>query len=362
MAKHARNYKPRRTNTRKRSVHRVANYGFRLHTVTLHAGRTAARLQLTDLRPAGIEGNFRQHLMSRLKSIEGRLFVGAAKYAKGVDSKHADVADNGKLQPYLEVISARNLESHIEVLLDYGHENDFEALSSRSRDPKINLKGRAPVRRYRVLLWIPQHGDQIVMASSTIGRSFAGEALFNRLRVFNHDEALFEDEHGDLARELWLRYKPHTLFDPKRLEDVSAEAYKPAITLRRKGYDASGQRNPGDLVLSQSGLPLNKLDDIKQTMWGWWQNRKSGTKESRSEAAVSELGAIMGENIDDFRFTDGEIAFTEHGKNQRISPNTVDRLFVYPLGDERPSPDEFLEAVYIPLRRSLPSAGVDLEL
>ena len=195
------------------------------------------------------------------------------------------------------------------------------------------------------------------MACETKGRTQAGEALMHLLKVENQHLAFTASATGG-DPEKWLRWGCKSIFDPGRIQTIMRDSEKHAIRLRRKSHGVSGAPKNGDVILTEQGIPVSSIMPVVGIIKKWWDGRGTGTAESRSKDAADELGSLVSVNVSGIDFNDGEITFQENGKTQTITPNTVERLFVYPLGDQPPSDDDLRQFAAGRLAGMEPRLGV----
>lgn len=325
-------------------------YGFRIYEMTAHQGRKIPPIDLSSLKVCGVSSSALDELHRHLTSLRGILLVGPANYRLepfDPDDDSSLSSNVTKKHPYLQITNVERQAERIDVTVEYGREGDYDILLSRDGSPRLELKQKAAARAYRVAFLVPPHGVRAVMVSETRGRSTAGEALMHWLRVRNQHEAVTFAANGDREEAPFVRWSVEPLFDENRIDDILSESSDHAVTFKRLATDAASNPNGGYLRLTQQGIPVSKMADLKATIRKWWDQRKSGDKAAKGVEAAKDLGVLLGrsEVVDKLEFSDGEVSFLEKNKTQTITPNTIERLFVYPLGEDRPSDRDLYKEV-----------------
>ncbi len=316
-------------------------YGFRLHKVTAHAGLSRPELDLSNVGGGAAAIGV---LQSRLDALAGQTIVGSPKYAQH-PSDLAPVAPaalaKDMTRPYMHIQFVIRSGRRIKVTLDYGREGDYNSLLDSTGAPRP-MTGLAASRTYRVWFLVPPGGTVAYMVSETKGQSFAGEALLDRLRVENQ-RAACSVRGTDLQVGNFVRWRHESLFDRTRIDDIFNGADNFEIELRRVGHTPTGAPSSGDVKITEYGLDgAARIQQAVAAVRGWWQNRGNGSKQARSERAARDLGTLIDLNVpfDQLGFNDGEIRFTQEGKVQRINPNKIEKLYVYPVGTTFPTDQE----------------------
>lgn len=345
----------------------MAAYGYRLFTIEAFLRRSRTKGDLTDLSDLGVGTDGATELVRHLTDNKDSLLVGAANYRRVGDFEDEgdDLVRASRKHPYLVVRDVQREGNRVEVQVEYGREGDYEILLSSDGSETIEMKGRAAARRYRVWFIFPERqteGKTGFVISETRGRTHAATALVHWLRVQNQ-RAVSRVTDGNLQEGDWVRWHTVEAFDPHRLDDVLSESSSHQITLRRKTVDAAGDRRGGALKLTQQGIPVSKVRDLKAIIQNWWETRNDRSLERRRSAA-RDLGVLLGmsDEASTLGFNDGEISFQEMNKTQTISPNTIERLYVYPLGERPQSKNEILTAAFETLRGIAPALDVEVDL
>lgn len=341
-------------------------YGMRLYKLSAHNARSTKDLPLNDLTDCGVQGDACLALHVSLKAIEGQLFVGKPAYlGNALQTSSVPAASQSpsvSAVPYLRVIKVSRSRRRVDVVVEYGREGDYESVISSATKQSEPMDGKATARTYRVMFLVPLNGSSLYMACETKGRTQGGEALVHTLKVSNQHEAFNALDAGQDEASQWLRWGCKAIFDPGRIQTIMRDSEKHAIKLKRKGHGPSGTPHDGDVILTEQGIPLGNVASVVNLIKQWWDNRNTGTPESRSKAAADELGSLVSVDVRGIDFTDGEIVFQENGKTQTVTPNTIERLFVYPIGETAPSDDELRQLAAAKLSGIEPRLNITRDL
>ncbi|MHA7145483.1 hypothetical protein ACX80U_12270 [Arthrobacter sp. TmT3-37] len=322
-------------------------------------------MKLHDLSFANRNHDAYEELFLRLTEMKDKLFLGEATYLRDLDkeaARKAKLDDEDELVPYLIVTDVTRERRRIDVIAAYGKENDYEDLHSRDGSPSVQMKKKAATRKYQVTFHVPSVGTEAIMVSITKGRSYLGETLLQRLNVQSQRGAVSFDGAGTPSETPWIRWRPAPMFDPGRIDTIINEGASHALTLTGRGRLPSGAQSSGTIKLTEQGIPVSRMSDLIQVIRSWWGRKKVGSPEDRSKEGAQELGVLVSADIDNFDYEDGEISFLENGKKQTITPNTIERLFIYPIGDVLPSPAIWRSTVAGKLKSINTGLQIELDL
>lgn len=325
----------------------LATYGYRIHEVEAHNGSGRTALPLDDMKLVGLQGDAYDALYNQLCAIQDEIFVGPATYlrTRADEEARAKAANDADVfHPYLVVRRVYRTGRRIDVAVEFGKEGDYELLLSRDNRPPEALTGRAPARQYPVSFHVPRKGKTAYMVSATKGRTYVGEVLLHRLRVENQRAVCSLDKNDALVEKPFIRWSSAPLFDPGRIDAIIAQGKNHTLTVTGTGTAPDGAPIPQTLRITQQGIPVTRMDDLTAIIRNWWKRRNKGSQKERSEQGAAELGGLVSASVSGVDFEDGEIRFLENGKHQTITPNTIERLFIYPLGDTPPLPEVWRSA------------------
>ena len=338
-------------------------YGYRLFKLDALVGRSQNRVPLEDLEDAGVKGKARKEMHRHLDSLVSTLLFGPSTYlnespvAQGGDVNVTNVA---KQYPYVRVRSVKRDGNTIKASVEYGREGDYELLVSQDGSEDVRMLRKAAVRTFRIWFIFPKAGHDGFVVAETRGRTQVAEVLTHWLKVQNQHAAATFNGEGERSEGPWVRWRVASVFGDDRIDSVLKEGHDHAVTLKRRRVDPASNRVSKDLILTKQGLPMSKREALRGIIRNWWEQRKGGISDDKRQEAAESLWTVMDEpgGADTLQFNDGEISFTEQGKTQTISPSTIERLFVYPLGNDRPSDAKLLGAA----RKTLGPIARDLKV
>ncbi|WP_157480212.1 hypothetical protein [Leifsonia sp. Root227] len=310
--------------------------------MSAYVGRSRKQLPFDDLSAGGRDSTAADEIARHLRTLQDKLLFGAAVYQNSPDDLDLP-EDVTKKYPYVRVKTVARDGERVMVRVEYGREGDYEVLLSSDGSQDIQLKGKATARTFRIWFIAPETGSDGFVVSETLGRTYAAQVLVHWLRVLNQRESVSFNEAGDREEDPFVRWHLVEAFDGHRVDDILNDSKDHSITLRRRSSDSGANRHRGELKLTQQGVPVSRVDDLKGIIRQWWEDRNAKSLD-KTRAAARDLGTLIGASdaTDKLEFNDGEITFLEKNKTQTISPNTIERLFVYPLGERSPSDKELL--------------------
>lgn len=305
-----------------------------------------------------------QLLSEQLTELVGHPLVGSPTYLtdkpQPVDGEESEEGLVRKRKPMLFLRQVAQHGRRLDLLFDYGVEGDYETLleASGAYSP---MTGKAGGRGYRLWLIFPETGKAAVMVSEVKGRTHVGEVLMHWLRCMNQREAVTFDASGNRTEKAWIRWAANPMFDPDRFAAIASEASNFSLTLRREGKKSDGGPDEGTVKVTETGLSVERIGGVMAVMLNWWNNRQSGSKGERSRKGAEQVEALVHLKMDE-EFDDGEISFKENNKQQTITPNTVDRLFIYPMGEVPPSSPAILQAAKTRLPAIMSALDMNIDL
>lgn len=246
-------------------------------------------------------------------------------------------------------------QARIDGSFHFGREGDFPALSEL--DPGTGvwknapMGKRAPVRPYRVWFHIPPKGAAGIVVAESIGRVNAGQHLVKILNSISHNDLCYATGVADRQSTGWLRWRITPAVDDQRLESFIKEMHGGKIRLTRNSRTGAGARSTGAMTIEQDISDMSP-DLLRALVRSWERN----SKRRHDKAVLQRLGArtagvFFGDLFDSSEFDSAELVADEHGQNQRVSPEALDRLFEYPQGDSPPSNQALMSHAGTTIRR-----------
>ena len=241
--------------------------------------------------------------------------------------------------------------------LHFGAEGDFPSLSeqddSTGQWQNTPMSKRAPVRPYRVHFLIPPSGTAGFMVAETVGRVCAGAHLLKILNTTSHNDLAYE--RGEETRQTsgWVRWRATPAVDDQRLENFIEEMRGAKLRLSRESRLGSGGVDTGAVTIEQdiSEVAPTRIRALVDAWVRSSQKPHVQTKSKLQRLGARTAGVFFGELIDSGEFDSAEISAQEKGRTQRLAPESLDRLFEYPIGDVRPSKEALLTDASRSIRR-----------
>jgi hypothetical protein len=337
----------------------MATYGYRVHTMHPFLKRSEDELLIEDVSQAGGPTDAFLHLYESLLALQGKTNVGSPTYFQSTEADEAKLAANEKAEDlsYLTVLNVDHIGRVMTVSVETGKEADHDALVGRDGSHE-NIKKKAAVRRSSIVFDFPSRGSAALMISEVRGRSFAGELLLAWVTRTAQRATVSVDAKGNRKEEPWLNWRLKPQIDGERLDGILSGSAEHTIKLRRRGVSAKGSRASYDLELTQVGLkntPISKVLDVLQAMA---DRRNKGTEFDRRAAAKKDVVGLVDTDVSGISFDDAEVSFLEHGKRQTINSETIDRLFVYPIGGKRPEAADLVAHSALVVKRIAKGLGI----
>lgn len=345
----------------------MAIYGYRIHTMEPHIARKRTDesfLKIEDVSRAGGEIDAFDQFVKELTALRNASTqVGTPTYY--IDEVHEEArlqaVEEADDLPYFEVVGFNQDGRVLEVMVETGREADHDALVSRDGTHET-IKRKAAVRRSVVLLVFPHRGDMAIMVSEVRGRGYAGELLVEWLTRRAQREAVSVDEKGNRKEEPWLNWRLTPRIDGNRLDGILSQSDNHAFKLRRRTINSRGGRGSYDIELVQWGLKKTNIEKVGDVLLRMAGRSGKGSETERRKAAAKDVLTLVEPNVGGVEFDDAELTFTENGKTQRINSETIEQLYVYPIGTTRPKPKDLRTAAAPVVQRIGPTLGIQANL
>lgn len=279
-----------------------------------------------------------------LRDLKGRHRLGKLRYPlEDEPDGESEEVEAGTNRPCIRIESVIGTTERLEVQVRYGREGDFD-LAIHQNGSHTSLTDAATTREFTVLFYFPTNGAAAIMVAETRGRTHVGETLLHLLSIASKERqqagAGYKLDGDKRVTSGWVRWAAHVMTDSQRLDEVLRHGEKPEIKLVKYHADKGGIRGSNTLTLTQNGLKYSDIDSLKDKILGWVG--MDGSKEAKRRRAAADLQAFLDDEVSvgGEGFTDGEVKFLEDGKVQTITATNMDRLLVYPTGEDRMSPDQ----------------------
>lgn len=328
-------------------------HGFRLYAVEVTPGLGRSRYEFDEAPLLGAARLF----ANRLRELQGQTFIREAVY-RPRDPAMASATTAPPRTPVMRIDNVRQTGESVEITVSYGRKGEYGFAIDMDGGADIQLGSAAASRPYRVIVHFPKAGNRAVMVSEVVSRTHVGEVLLRRLSVENFQaaEAAGTDEDGG-----WLRWLPIGMLDEGRIREVLENGTIEGIRLRRKAQTAGGKRVTRDITLTQIGLPQGKKKEAEKLVKKWVK-RYLGIADGAANRPIASLVELVDADVTGVGFTDGVFTISENGKQQSLGPRNLEKILMYPMGDDEPSWPKLRKASNERLRPLLESESIPIEL
>lgn len=325
-------------------------YGFRLFTIGARLGMRPRPLQFGD----GLLNNPVQTLVEQIEPLRGQVFARDATYAPVVQQPDPATPLPART-PVLRIDGLWVRGTTVRVDVSYGRIGDYSFAMNTQGSQDLSLDGHAAARRYTNFIHLPTHGEQAILVSGTTGRTHAGLAVLKRAAVQAYVRA-------DPTGADWVRWTHGVLLDDSRIDEVASQGRLEGLRLKRKGYNAAGDRTTRNLTLTQNGIREGDVPKVRSMIRGWVQRAAGDGQHASSSSEIQALVELVDGDVSGVGFNDGVISYSENGKTQVIGPSSLDKILVYPVDDVPPTADALLQVSSYRLRPLLQAIGAPIDL
>lgn len=392
----------------------LTSYGYRIFVVDLFQGMSRKQI---DFAHAGGR-HYREVAVELLSAIRGRTVLDERRREPGAadvleDATTPDIEDDdpildplmGKRALSLELLHAQDAVVYGEVLVGkYGdHESALgapqlvEVDDELSGEPelRLSLAGRAPARRFRFMVNLPNAGKFGIVVVEDISRSCPIDPLVRQLRYRSQDAAAAvksakpasgTSEPGATAP--WWRPSVTPAIDDDHFSEMIRQGKLDRVELVRHSIGSDGQRSEEQFRLTASrpealtsgaefiALIREWVEDFRRRREGPRTQTKRVSKEERAARDISErlerrqtdqeaagaMAALLGENIQSIEFDDGWVVMKDGDRTKKVSPSRISELFTYELDrDRRPSDLDWYSAARTTALRLATPLRINLE-
>jgi hypothetical protein len=255
-----------------------------------------------------------------------------------------------------------------------GNFGDHEiALGVPGETEDADLLNRAPVRRFRFVLVLPENGVRGVLAIETIGRSCPVGLFIKWLSKASQDEAIDnKGVEGDTstAEPCWWKMVADQMGDEEHLNELIRSGNFGKVELVKLDVTPDRKRTKEHLRLTAPSIEGGLVSEVASVVKGWWERTHQraepdqGQPEPITDAeGAQQLAALVIKGVQGLDFDDGWVVLEEDsGRTNRISPSRMSEVFIYPLSvDDRVSDVEFYRRVRSRALRIAPTVPVAVE-
>lgn len=386
----------------------MPTYGYRIFVVELYAGQKQTPIKFSETN----EGHYRDVAAGLLRGMRDQTLVeerrgghDAEPGPDGVDDVEG-ARDEEATDPYAgrKAMAVRLVHQQDELI--YGevlvgvfgdHETALEPPSlvevsddsdqgpEQGSDPDastppagLDLKGRAPARRYRFVLNLPEDGKRGVLVVEDVNRSCPVDLLIRWLRQRSKAAAVPRSTAEAAGRAAsapaaWWRPRATAAVDDQQFNALLARGRLSKVELVKYRIAADGSRPTEDLrVVAPHPETRTRPEDLTALARRWYQDVQ-GRREARTQQtkpprmskderaaakadaeflrqqtdreAAQEMAGLLGPEVAQIDYDDGWLVLEDDDRTKRVSPSRISELFTYVLGhDRRPSTLDFYSA------------------
>ncbi|POX90635.1 hypothetical protein C3477_06765 [Mycobacterium kansasii] len=307
----------------------MASYGFRLFTFKISKEHGRKDWPLIETKKDAPDWTYRDHVKATTQGHIEQSVHGPPPRLDGQD-RNIDL----DVQPVMQLRALAQRGGHLLGVIRHGrpagHDLALPKSSLQDAEP-IDISDYAPTREYRFALLFPDPGDEGVLAMESVSGACPARFLVQWMRAWSQQWGLTDPENP----KPWFRIKVYALGDQGQLDKFleTSRLDKMVLVSRRTG--ASRQRQEEEFRLTST------LDSTRKTRAV--VKLKNAVKAKQSDEDMAhELAGLLGTDVGKLDLDDGWLILETPGYGRRqVSPSRLPDVFTYPIGDTRPSADEF---------------------
>lgn len=356
----------------------MATYGYRLFTVELRKGFGRKAVDFADCGGSHYI-DFVPKFLARLAETKvGRPVLRSSSVTPGqasIDEPEATESEGVYGESAFRVEDPLRNDWAITGSIQAGNFGDHEiALGVPGETEDADLLNRAPVRRFRFVLVLPEKGTTGVLAVEAIGRSCPVDLFIRWISKASQDEALDNRGEEDGSSEpCWWKMTANQMGDEEHLNEMIRSGKFGKVELVKLDVAADRKRNKEYLRLTAPSIEGGLVSEVAGVVKGWWERTRQREIESLDQVSkpatvtdaegAQQLAALIIKGVEGLDFDDGWVVLEEqNGRSNRISPSRMSEVFIYPLSvDDRVSDVEFYRRVRLRAVRIGPSVPVVVE-
>lgn len=245
-------------------------------------------------------------------------------------------------------------ESILLVELDFGKFGTHQWLHGGGAD-SVDITKRAPSDTYRCAFFVPKKGDALIMATETKGRVNIAHRVVTWLVLqgWSNGQAGSIDEKSSVPH-LGMSLTP--VRDYESLIELIDSANDVKVRLTKKSVNPDSGRKAQEIEFQQRMMGAAKRDQVIDAVKSWI-DRKLDNAEGRvkdGSVGIVEMAGLTDLNLQDdgIDFNDGYISIQKGNESpKKITPNSLDDVFIYLLSENRMSNADWLGEVTSVIRR-----------
>lgn len=307
----------------------MASYGFRLFTFRISKEHGRKDWPLVETRNDEPDWSYREHLRAACQAKIERSVHGPPPRLDGQE-RQVDL----DTQPVMQLRALAVRGGHIFGVIRHGRPagHDLALPNSSLQDAEpIDISNYAPTREYRFGLLFPEPGDEGVFVVESVSGACPSRFLVQWFRAWSQEWAFADPENP----KPWFKLKAYPLGDEAQLDKFlqGSKLEKMVLVSRRTG--ASRQRQEEEFRLTSSLDSTRKVRAVTKL--------KNAVKAKVSDEDMAhELAELLGTDVGRLDLDDGWLILETPGYGRRqVSPSRLPDVFTYPIGETRPSAEEF---------------------
>lgn len=334
-------------------------YGFRLFRVSITdaVGKASARpISVKDFENSSGQ-TIERHLEERIRELAqcgalmGEPKLGRSEARRDVVSlykrKASTVYPRNVEQIRFETGEFRGTGIYLGKLL-YGKIGSHTQLQTEHPEPEDISKG-APSHTYRFAFLVPSSGDNLLLATETKSRTNIAPKLAKWIEL----QAWSTAQTNPSCKSVGLTIKP--VKDYESLVDLIQSANEINVSLTKKEINPDSNRKTSEIQYQQKILGASRKQKVVDKVLSWINRDPSGQGGTSSKSGIVEFSDIVSldlEREDQISFDEGYVSVRQgKGSPKKISPNNLDDIFTYFLGESPVDDSDWLEEVKNVVRR-----------
>lgn len=315
----------------------MANVAFRLFRVDPYIAKARNVKGLAS--SVGVSGS-QNYITSWLTANQGHIFHDKTLLnvdcSAVINQRSAGAAAN-RGDPCLYIDGFTQISKDlIEVVAYKGSYGDLDTLVSAratTSNGVTNIRNDAATRRFLIRIGFSPSGNECYMAAQVRSRTQAGTDLFARISYETQLDAFQQPTTTN-----WYNWKAKAIMDPDRFKDAVGRAKVTKVSLVKTFRGSNGSHRGNKAELSVSDLTVVQQRGLLMRLRSWAVSAGQGITSRKS--GVKDVAAFLPNKY--AKASDWEnaiITFEENEKETSIPADNINKLFIYPLGENATEDD-----------------------
>lgn len=318
------------------------SYGFRLFTVEVARGPAGRKpLLMESVGDAGSQ-HYADHIEECMEILAGWSTLTGAPALKPaarlrIQDHRRSSGERG--DPRIRFLSHSWLEErHLLFHVEYGRLGRYpKALAMKAVDD-AHIDGLATGHAYRCLILLPEAGTRGLLAVEDVSSTTPARIVPNWLSRASDWRAR---KSKPAVKAKSVRLIAQQIKDLPRLRELIKTADDASLRLTKKTVSASSKRKTTKVKLDYKIDTKADRDDVIN----WAENFAGLGNHNLHGDGVAAMTDIVDGSLTSVGFTDAVVVLKGPAGTKKVSANRLDELFVYPVAEDRPSDDEFVNEV-----------------